>query len=278
MILRAIHPAATVRAIGDFLRVMVRHRELIAAMAKRDIGSRFAGQVLGSLWAVLHPLVLICVYIVLFAFVFNIRMPEGMEFERSYTTYLLSGLVPWIVFQEIIIRSSTAVTENDNLVKQVVFPIEVLPVKSVLSSMVVPIVAFTVLLLQGAVESGLPAIAVLLPLLLLLQLIAMVGIAMLLAAVGVYLRDLKDIAQVGCFITIYATPIFYLPDWVPSGLKPITYLNPFSYMVWCYRDLVYYGRFEHPWAWLVFTFFALLSFAIGYRVFRRLKPGFGSVL
>lgn len=278
MIIRVIHPIATARAVVEFFRLVARHREVVVAMAQRDLGSRFAGQMLGAFWALLHPLIFISVYTFVFAVVFKARMPEGTV-GPSYTIYLLSGLVPWMAFQEAIIRSATSVSENANLVKQVIFPVEILPVKSVVAAMATPLIAFAAMLVIVLFETGgLPLMALLLPLLLVMQMAAMVGIAMLLGAVGVYFRDLKDLVQVGCFVAIYGTPIFYMAEWVPPALRPLIYLNPFSYVVWCYRDAIYYGRFETPWAWVVFAGLTILSFALGYRVFRRLKPGFGSVL
>jgi lipopolysaccharide transport system permease protein len=73
-------------------------------------------------------------------------------------------------------------------------------------------------------------------------------------------------------------PIVYLPEWVPPLFKPVIYVNPFSYMTWVYQDMLYFGRFEHPWAWLAFVVGSILVFAFGYRVFRRLKPHFSSAL
>ena len=106
----------------------------------------------------------------------------------------------------------------------------------------------------------------------------MIGVAFALAAVGAFLRDLKEIIQLTVTAGIYVSPIFYLPDWVPSPFRPLLYANPFSYMVWCFQDVLYFGRFEHPWAWLVFTVGSVLSLAAGYCLFRRLRPFFGGVL
>jgi lipopolysaccharide transport system permease protein len=88
----------------------------------------------------------------------------------------------------------------------------------------------------------------------------------------------KDFLQIFVTYGIYILPIFYLPDWVPAAFKPFLYLNPFSYMVWCYQDALYFGRIEHPWAWPIFFVGSVGALLIGYRVFRRLKPQFGNVL
>jgi lipopolysaccharide transport system permease protein len=106
----------------------------------------------------------------------------------------------------------------------------------------------------------------------------MTGICYILAAVGSYFRDLKDIVQVFSVACLYGIPVFYLPTWVPGWLKPVFYLNPFSYMVWCFQDACYFGRFEHPWAWPIFFSLSFLTIYVGNRIFRSLKTYFGSIL
>jgi lipopolysaccharide transport system permease protein len=138
----------------------------------------------------------------------------------------------------------------------------------------VSLLALYVLLSHG----GLPWTCVFVPPLLVCQALAMIGVAFVLSAVGTYFRDLKDFVQVFCIAGMYSMPIFYLPSMVPELFRPLLYVNPFSYLVWCYQDACYFGRFEHPWAWLVFPVASLAVFSLGYRVFRKLKVCFGSVL
>ncbi|MBM3523785.1 MAG: hypothetical protein FJX57_12565 [Alphaproteobacteria bacterium] len=73
-------------------------------------------------------------------------------------------------------------------------------------------------------------------------------------------------------------PLFYLPAMVPAGFRPVLYLNPFSHLIWCYQDVFYFGRFEHPVSWLVTASISLVSLLAGVRIFSRLKPAFGNVL
>jgi lipopolysaccharide transport system permease protein len=258
---------------------LARNRHLAWEMAKRDITDRYAGQVAGSLWAIGHPLVMMGIYIFIFAFVFKVRIGGTRELPLDYTAYLLSGLVPWMALQEAMSKGSTSITGNAALVKQVVFPVEILPVKGILSSMITQLIATAALLTYTLVSHGsLFWIHLLLPVLFLLQFLGMTGICLLLASIGTYFRDIKDFVQVFCVAGMYVMPIFYLPSSVPGPLRPLLYLNPFSYMAWCYQDVCYYGRFEHPWAWLVFAILSLSTFLIGSRVFRVLKLHFGSVL
>lgn len=267
------------RALEALLRLLGRHRELTLAMAKREITDRYAGQTLGWLWAVGHPLVLMGVYVFIFNVVFKVRFAGTAALPRDYTVYLLSGLIPWFAFQEAMNKGATVIVANANLVKQVVFPIEVLPVKSVLATLLTQAIASAVLVVYTlAADGGVPWTYVLLPVLWAAQVLGMIGLCYMLASVGAYFRDVKDVVQVFCTVGMYLMPIFYWPDMVPVAFRPILYLNPFSYMVWCFQDVFYFGRIEHPAAWPVFLIGSLAAFYVGFRVFLKLKVGFGSVL
>jgi len=259
--------------------LLVRQRRLIWAMAKREISDRYAGQMLGAVWAVAHPLLVMAVYLFVFGYVFKTRIGGTRELPLDYTTYLLAGLVPWLSIQEALNKAPVSVTSNASLVKQVVFPLEVLPIKGVLASLLPQAVSLAVLVIYVIAKFGaLPGTYLLLPLVLLIQIGQMCGLSFLLSAIGVYLRDLKDIIQVVLLLGMYLLPIFYLPSMVPAMFRPLLYLNPFSYIIWCYQDVCYFGRIEHPWAWVVASALAVIFFAAGWVVFRRLKPMFGNVL
>jgi lipopolysaccharide transport system permease protein len=261
------------------LSLLWRQRGLVWAMAKRELVDRYAGQMLGSFWAIAHPLLLMAVYLFVFGYVLRVRVGGTAEMPRDYTVYLLSGIVPWLALSEALNKASVAVTSNANLVKQVVFPLEVLPVKGVVASILTQFTGLAVLTIYILVtDRSLPATYALVPVALALQVVTMTGLALVLASVGVFVRDLKDIVQVVTLVGAYLVPVFYLPAMVPESFRPLLYLNPFTYLIWCWQDVCYYGRIEHPAAWLVATAIAMAVFTVGWRMFRRLKPLFGNAL
>jgi lipopolysaccharide transport system permease protein len=279
MIARLASPSANTAAIREVVNVVRRYRGLLLAMTRRELVDQYAGQVLGNLWVVIHPLAVMALFVFLFAYVFNTKIGGTADLPLDYTTYLLSGLIPWMALQQAMARGSVALTSRANLVKQVVFPIEILPTIAVFAGTFPSLVGFVALVVYVVVVHGHPpATYLLLPPLLLVQSFLMLGIAYLLAAVGAFIRDTKDFVQLFSTYGVYVLPIFYLPLWVPRIFRPLLYGNPLSYVIWCYQDALYFGRFDHPWAWVLFAVESILALILGYRFFRRLKPYFGNVL
>jgi lipopolysaccharide transport system permease protein len=265
--------------VSQIARFLSRHKRLVWEMARRELSDRYSGQVLGSFWAIGHPLLQMGVYLFVFGFVFKVRVGGTVELPLDYTVYLLSGLIPWMAIQEAINKSTVAVSSNVNLVKQVVFPVEVLPLKTVVTVLPAQLVSTGVLIGYVLATHGrLPWTYALLPVLMVLQILMMSGVAMLLAAIGVFFRDLKDLILVFTVVSVYLLPVFYLPSMVPELFRPLLYLNPGSYLVWCFQDVAYFGRFEHPWAWAVSAVMSLGSFYAGFGLFQRLKLMFANVM
>lgn len=267
------------QAFREIIDLLSKHRQLTVEMTKRELSDRYAGQVFGLIWAFLHPLAIMTIYVFVFGFVFKMKIGGTTELPLDYTTYLLAGLIPWLAFQEALNKSTVAIVANASLVKQVVFPIEVLPVKAVLASLVTMFISLLLLITYVLLTHGsLHWTYILLVPLIFMQTLAMIGVAFILSAVGAYFRDMKDIVQVLSVMCMYLMPIFYLPAMVPGVFRPVLYANPFSYLIWCYQDALYFGRIEHPWAWVVLTILSLSTFYVGYRIFRKLKSMFGNIL
>jgi len=273
------HPRALTIVTIDLLGRLRQHRGLLIEQTRRELVEQHAGQVFGSLWSLLNPLFLMLIYVFVFTFVFQTRIGGTLELPLDFTSYILSGLSPWLAIVQAINKSTNSLVSNSNLIKQVVFPIEVLPVKMALSS-VAPLLVmvgvyfiYTIIFQHHVFETQL-----LFPLLLVIYVLWTVGIGFIFASLTVFIRDVREIVQLIMVSGVFVLPVIYLPEWVPSLFKPILYINPFSYVIWCFQDALYFGRFEHPWAWPVAIFGGMLVFMVGARVFRGLKPFFGDAL
>lgn len=258
---------------------LYRHRRLTIEMTKQDLLGRFAGQTFGVFWVVAHPMLLIFIYLFVFVVVFKQKSGGTSEMPRDFSTYLLSGLIPWMMAQEVMAKGVYAIISHANLVKQVVFPVEILPVKVVLAALLTQTVALSLLATYSAIVSeSIPWTYILIPALIIAQISFLIGISFILSSVGTYFRDVKDLVQMFSVAGPFLIPAFYLPSQIPDIFRYFLFLNPFSYMVWVFQDVFYYGRIEHAFSWLVFGFISLATFIFGYRLFRRVKIMFGEVL
>jgi homopolymeric O-antigen transport system permease protein len=160
-----------------------------------------------------------------------------------------------------------------------VFDLNVLPIVTALFaclplSLGLGFVGVYTLFVYGSV----PVLYLLLPVVVIFQFFAMAGVAFGLAALGAFVRDVRDVVQLSSIVLIFLMPIVYLPNQIPAAFNPILWLNPFTYMVYVYQDVLYFGRFDHPFSWLAFGLGSLFVFALGYRLFRRVKPYFANVI
>ncbi len=257
-----------------------RHRELVIELARREIAERYAGSAFGVLWAILTPFTMMVVYVGLFAFVFPVRFGNGGS-PWTGATLILCSLVPWLAVVDVAMRAPGVFLAQRALVRQVVFPVEVLPARTVVACLVPWGVGSTVMGIVALLVIGPRPTMLLLPMLWLLQFIGMLGLCYLLATLGAWLRDLNEIVAIFTTIGLYTAPILLLPATLaalPRALSGVITANPFSHMVWCYQDVVVYGRLEHPASWIVFPVGALAMLLIGAAVFARARANLAEVL
>lgn len=273
-------PGPTLAAmVVDFVRVIGRNRALIREMVVRDIKGGHAGHGLGSLWVYMQPIVVVASLMLIFGMVIGGKMAVTATFPGDYTSYILVGLTPWLLMSNALGRATNAFAGNANLVKQVVFPIETLPVASMVACFM--IYAPTYVLMVGyklVIGGGLSGLALALPLVVAMHALMCIGLTLLLSVTTPFLRDIREFVTMYMSVSMYFTPAIYLPDWVPAAIRPVLYLNPFSYVVWVYQDVLFFGEIRHAFAWAIFAAMAVGLFLAGLVVFRRVKPVLGNVL
>lgn len=262
--------------LAPFKETYIR-RDLIREFVSRDLRDRYTGQFLGIVWAYGHPLLLMMVYTFLFAYVFPTRFGAGASMQ-DFSVNVLAGVLPWLAFQDALSRSTTTLMAQSNLVKQIVFPIEVLPLKTAFSSALPYCFGLLFVVGYAAWHGTLTWFSLSLIFVVLFQLIAMVGVSFMLAAISVFFRDIKDFVQFFCAVNLFAQPILYNPSAVPDFLLTIFKCNPFSYLTWCWQDALYNGGFVHSAAWIVLPIISLLSLIAGWSLFQKLKNYFGDAL
>jgi lipopolysaccharide transport system permease protein len=209
------------------VRSMWRNRRLIGSMVKRDMLARYRGSLGGTLWTLLNPLLLMATYFFVFGIVMKTRL-AGDTSSRGFLVYFLAGMLPWLAFSEAVARSPFVILEYRSFVKKVVFPLETLPVNLVIAGLFTELIGLAILL---AVQ-GVPLALVWLPALLVPQLLLTVGLCWILAAAGVFVRDLGQITGFVLTAWFFLTPICYVES---PEFEPLFRFNPILVLVRGYR-------------------------------------------
>ncbi len=257
------------------LRQLVRYRGLIQSLVARDIKARYRGSVLGFFWSFINPLMLLVVY----TLVFSIIQPAGHSADTEpYALFMFCGILPWTWFSVSLMESANVLIGGGGLVKKVLFPAEVLPIVTVLSNMVhfffgLPIlILFLIYYHRTTLNIGELAWF---PVIVLVQLIFTTGLALILSALTVHFRDIRDI--LGNLITFwfFATPIIYPMSQTPVSIRKYFNLNPFAHLAISYQEVLFYpGPFGHLKWLMVLAAGSVLTFLAGYFLFDRLRDSF----
>ena len=265
----------------DNLRKLPRYRGLIQSLVARELKARYRGSVLGFFWSFFNPLLLLLVY----TFVFTVVLPGGWDEKLGpRALFLFCGLLPWTWFSSSLIESSNILIAGGNLIKKVMFPAEVLPIVSVLANLVhflFGLIILVVFLIYYKAPLQLSEL-VWFPVVVLVQLLLTLGLALILSAMTVHFRDIKDILANVLTLWFFATPIIYpISDinrplsGTPAWAKTLINLNPFTHLAVSYQEILFYeGPFGH-WKWLLaLGVGSLLLFLFGYFLFDRLRDSF----
>lgn len=261
--------------------VVLSHWPLIRILSQRELRDRYAGTVLGGSWAVLQPLLLLSVLAIIFSYLFQIKRgtPGVMDLPTDYASYVIAGFVPWYALTTALQASTGVIRANAGLVKQIDFPVGILPVKAVITQIPLLVVGVAGLVIYQALRfQHIPATLWLLPLAILLLFFLAAGLAWLLAAIGAYFRDVEPIIANVFMIAFYLLPIFFMPGFIPEILEPFVNWNPFTPLVTSFQDALVFGVVRSPPAWLFFAVFSLAAFVGGHMLFDRARPGFSSVI
>lgn len=258
------------------LKELLRHRQLIATLVSRELKSRYRGTVLGFLWSLFNPLLLMIVYTVVFGFI--VGGGRGAAFAGNkwlYSLFLFNGLLPWTWFSASMLESANVLMVHGPLIKKIKFPIEVLPTMVVVTNMVHFVLALPVLLFFHLLF-GQPITpwVLFLPVSMAVQLVFTLGLCFLVSALTVHFRDIRDILANLLTLWFFATPIIYTYDEVPKALQLVLDLNPMTHLVESYHYAFFFGSLPH-WKRMSVTVLAgLFFFWLGYLVFDKLRDTF----
>jgi lipopolysaccharide transport system permease protein len=259
--------------------VMLKNRHLITELVSRDLAESYRNSVFSFLWTIIHPLSYIAIYAVVFITLARTNLGNAFTNQIDFGSYMLVGLSVWLTIQQSISRGGSAFLASKNLVQQVVFPIEVLPTRAALSSMMPMLAGLVFSMLYMIVRFGF--VSPLAPLVLLCVLwlmIFLIGLNFLLAPLVAYIRDMREIIQLFVVAGVFLVPVTFMPGALPPWFNTIYAFNPLAYFIWTFQDALFYGEFKHPVAWFAAPVLAIATFDLGYRFFQKTRSNLGDVL
>lgn len=254
------------------LHLFWRHRLLLFQTTRNDIRSRYAGSVLGLAWLVIYPVLFLAVYALIYLYIFKVRF--GLFDSNEYVVLIFCGLIPFLGFAEGLSLGVGSVTSNAGLIKNTLFPIELIPVKAVMVTQSTQVVGTGLLIVTLVSLGKISAWSLLFPVIWLAQILFTIGLVWILSSLNVFLRDLQNMIAVLILMLMMISPIAYTAEMVPDALRPFLAINPLYYIIIAYQDCLMLGRFPREGIFWVLILIAGVSFWTGYWFFGRMKRVF----
>jgi lipopolysaccharide transport system permease protein len=261
----------------SILKKFITSKELLWNLVVKELKVRYKNSVLGFLWALLNPLLMMIVYTIIFSYLMKFQI-------EHYPLFLLCGYLPWIFFNNSISESTSSISLNGSLINKVYFPREFLPISKILSSLVNFFFALIVLItFLLAFRIHLDWTILLLPIVILLQLLFTIGLGLFFSSINVFFRDVGNLIEILMMTWMFLTPLWYPVQMVIERAPKYVHLfllNPMASYVVLYRYLL----FNHDLPQLVFysSMVVLVSTFIvffgGYYIFNKLEPEFAKEL
>ena len=266
------------------LAQLARYRGLIQSLVARELKARYRGSVLGFFWSFVNPLLLLLVYTFVFTYILPARFknPDGTSDMDHYALFLFCGLLPWTWFSSALLEASGALISGGNLIKKVLFPAEVLPIVSVLANMVHFFFGLLILVVFLVIYRHTPDLPGLIwfPIAVAIQLLFTLALALMLSALTVHFRDIRDLLSNLLTFWFFATPIVY-PYFLESvaRFRWLFNFNPFFHLATSYQEILYFpGPVGHA-RWLLALGAASAGlFVAAYWIFDRLRDSFAEAV
>ncbi len=267
---------SSVIVLANFLRKVLVQRHLLWNFVVRDLKRRYVGSFMGFFWSLIHPLVLLVSYTFVFVVIFKIKL--SMDRTNNFALFLFCGILPWLYFQDTVVRSCNSVLDHSNLIRKTIFPSELLPLTVALSNLVTHLIGFAIVLVVLLYSDVLGWSVLAIPVYFILLALLSLGLGWLVAALQVFLRDTAQILSVVMVFWFWFTPIFYEIEMVPAAFRFWIRLNPLGHVVQGYRRLLLEDRWPETTSLLFLSACALSIFILGGLVFRNTKREFIDVL
>jgi len=251
------------------VKTLWQYHKVLASVTRVELAKRYAGSALGLLWVLLYPTLLLGIYLFVYLVVFRVRFPVYSEMD--YVLYVFAGLAPYLGFMEALSTGAVSIKQNMHLVRNVMLPIELIPVRAVLAGLATEVVALVIVIALAAMNGALSPNVVWLPVVITLQVMFLVGLVLVLASLAVALPDVTYFVNLAVLMLMFLSPIGFKPDMVPMGFGAIVYLNPIHYMTDAFRMSILTTQSLNLASLAIYAVISVTTFAAGAAFFWRFK-------
>jgi lipopolysaccharide transport system permease protein len=251
------------------MRSLLEYRELIRNLVVKDLKLKYRDSVLGFLWSLANPLLLILVY----SFVFGHILRGG---PANFAYFLMVGILPWNFFAQSLMMSTGSILDNGSLIRKVALPMEVFPITTVLFNLAQFLLALVIFFPMSWLFFKVPVAWSWLNFfpIVVLQILFTLGLSFIFSTATVFFRDVRHFTEIFLTLLFWLTPIIYDAQLAPPLLKSVLYMNPFSYFILAYQDALYRNVFSSFEQWVVIMSLAVVFLAAGYMLFTACKSRF----
>ncbi|WP_028862365.1 ABC transporter permease [Psychromonas aquimarina] len=254
------------------------YRYFILSSIKTEFRSRFARSKLGGLWMVLHPLALVLIYALILSQIMTAKLPE-VATQYAYPVYILSGIVGWMLFSEILGRSLTVFIDNGNLLKKMSFPKLALPLIIIGSGLVNFLLLFITMFVVFGFLGHLPFHMLhWIPLLVLITLGLAAGIGLFFGVLNVFMRDIGQVMNIALQFWFWLTPIVYMASIVPEKHHWLLMLNPMTGVTMGFQHVLLYDKAPDASLLVYPSVFAIVSLSLAMVIFKKASEEMADVL
>ncbi|WP_280884671.1 ABC transporter permease [Stenotrophomonas sp. 1278] len=261
------------------VRSFLGNRVLIYQLAKREVISRYRGSLMGLAWSFFNPLLMLAVYTFVFSVVFNARWGGDVAHKGDFAIILFVGILVHGIFAECVNRAPSLIVGNASYVKRVVFPLDTLPWVAMGAALFHALVTLVVLLLaQLLIRGVLPLTALYFPLVVFPLVLFTMGLAWLLSALGVFVRDIGQMTGIFTTVLLFLAPVFYPVNALPENMRKWIYLNPLTFIIEQSREVLIWGKAPDFIGLGKYAVFAAVVAWLGYVCFHKMRRGFADVI
>ena len=247
---------------------IIRHRVLVWEMTKKDLKGLNKGALLGSVWIFLNPLIQTSVYIIVVAFIFKSRLNENSS-PFDYALYVLSGMIPWQIIVKALQEAPSVIRIRIELVKQVIYPIETLPLSSLIVGSFGSLISFLIFFILTIISGKIVWSFLLLPIPFVLLVLFILGCSWMFSIIGIIIKDLREMVAVILSLLVYLSPVVLNENITGNKLWKLVMLNPLAHIIVSFRDV--FNATFHLQSWIIFIIMTFTFLIIGGVIITKTK-------